>query len=235
LHENFKFDWNGQGKVELTRDLGYKARFTAKKPGLYPITVTVEDDRGNYQDFIEYIEVLEPEPMSIELLERFSNKYQRAPLDVTMRPIIRGGHPTDRAADYRWYLNSELIEEETRSTAKIEGLQAGVHDIKFEVVTRYGQEESFTQRVEVVPNTPPLCTINYSMFSKSARIEADCEDVDGRIARYHWTVDGVERRNIGKRITEYRDYGSQAVVTLVAEDDSGDIATDTITVLWPSQ
>ncbi|UJF20238.1 Ig-like domain-containing protein (plasmid) [Vibrio sp. SS-MA-C1-2] len=232
LHEDFEYDWNGNGEVEITRDMGYKARFTAKQPGLYPITVSVKDERGNYQDFIEYIEVLEPEPLSIELVERFSNKYQRAPLNVNMRPQIRGGHPSDRVADYKWYLNGMLQPELDRSTATFEDLPAGVHKLKLAVLTKYGQEEEYEQTVEVIPNKPPTCEIKHNIYSKSARIEAVCDDDDGKMARYHWKVDGVERRNVGKRISEYRELGSSVVVELIGEDDSGDTATATTVVNW---
>ncbi|WP_435000177.1 Ig-like domain-containing protein (plasmid) [Vibrio scophthalmi] len=232
LNEEFKYDWSGEGRLELTKEYGYRARFTAKQPGLYPISVVVEDDRGNTDTFIEYVEVLEPEPISMELTPRFSNRYQRSPLNVNMRPTIRGGHPRDRVSEYRWYVDGELVANQERSTANIENLLEGEHEIKLAITTMYGQEANVSFPVEVIPNTPPLCTVDYSLFSKTARIEAKCSDSDGKIVRYNWKVDGRELSNVGKRISELRQPGEIAVVEVTGIDDSGDSATATIQVVW---
>lgn len=232
LNEEFKYDWSGEGRLELTKEYGYRARFTAKQPGLYPISVIVEDDRGNTDTFIEYVEVLEPEPISMELTPRFSNRYQRSPLSVNMRPTIRGGHPRDRVSEYRWFINGELVANQERSTANIADLLEGDHEIKLAIVTQYGQEAQVTFPVEVIPNMPPICSVAYSLFSKTARIEAKCSDSDGKIVRYNWKVDGRELSNVGKRISELRQQGETALVELTAFDDSGDSASTSVRVFW---
>lgn len=232
LREYYLYEWNGQGRLELTKDYGHRARFTAKQAGIYPISVTIEDDRGNYDTFTEYVEVLEPEPITVDLTARYSNSYQRSPLDVNVRPTIRGGHPSDRVADYQWYVDGELQPELEKSSANIENLLTGDHELKLKILTNYGQEAEAIIPIEVVPNQPPTCSIDYRMYSKTARIEAKCKDLDGKMVKYDWTVGDNVRRNIGKRISELRQPGESELVTVVGYDDSGDTATAQMVVRW---
>lgn len=232
LREAYNYEWNGQGRLELTKDYGYRARFTAKQPGLYPISVTVEDDRGNYDTFTEYVEVLEPEPITIDLTARYSNSFQRSPLDVNVRPTIRGGHPSDRVSDYQWYVDGELQPELEKSSANIEELLTGDHELKLKILTNYGQEAEATIPVEVIPNMPPICEIDYRQYSKTVRIEAKCKDVDGKMKKYDWKVGDTVRKNIGKRISELRQPGSTELVTVTGWDDSGDSATAQMVIRW---
>ncbi|WP_299022247.1 Ig-like domain-containing protein [uncultured Photobacterium sp.] len=232
LYENFDFSFNGHGKLELTKDSGKQARFTAKEPGLYPITVDVTDDRGNIASFTDYIEVLEPEPITIDQSMRLSNKYQRAPLDVRVRPIIKLGHPYDRVSDYRWYVNGQLIKENDKVNATFTALPVGTHDIKLEIDTLYGQSATQVERVEVIENKPPTCELRTSFYSKTARIEARCNDTDGKMKYYQWSVDGVARSNSGYRISEIRDPGETATVVMRGFDDSGDFDEIRTVVEW---
>ena len=70
------------------------------------------------------------------------------------------------------------------------------------------------------------------MYSKTARIEAKCKDLDGKMVKYDWTVGDNVRRNIGKRISELRQPGESELVTVVGYDDSGDTATAQLVVRW---
>lgn len=232
LYEDYKYDWNTFGKLELTRDYGQKARFTAKSAGLYPIEVTVTDDRGNSDTFMDYVEVLEPEPISIDLNLRYSNRWQRSPVNLNIRPTLYGGHPNDRVADYKWYLDGQLVPELEKSTANLENILTGEHEVTLKILTNYGQEAEVSYPVEVVPNTPPTCSLSYSLYSKTARIDAKCTDVDGKIAQYDWKIDDKERNNIGRRVSELRQPGDSAFVTVTATDDSGDTATASMMVYW---
>ncbi|USD59108.1 hypothetical protein J4N45_11250 [Vibrio sp. SCSIO 43140] len=232
LRENLNFDWDGRGRLELTKDWGIRARFKAKNPGIYPISVVASDDRGNWDEFTEYVEVIEAEPISVDLTEYFSNTYRRYPLDVMLRPTIRGGHPDDRVADYRWYLNGELQPELERSYAKFEKLDEGEHILTLKVTTKFGQESEASVPIEVLPNIPPVCSLSYRLINKTAQVSADCKDVDGKIVRYDWKLGDYERNNVGSRISALRQPGETELAVVTGYDDSGDSHTAQLLIQW---
>lgn len=232
LRENLKFDWNGRGRLELTKDWGMRARFKAKNPGIFPISVIASDDRGNWDEFTEYVEVIEADPISVDLTEYFSNTYHRYPLDVTLRPTIRGGHPDDRVADYRWYLNGELQPHLERSYAKFEDLEEGEHVLTLKVTTKFGQQGEASVPIEVLPNIPPVCSLSYRLVNKTAQVKADCKDEDGKIVRYDWKLGDYERKNVGSRISALRQPGETELAEVTGYDDSGDTHTTQLLIQW---
>lgn len=232
LRENLNFDWDGKGKLELTKDWGIRARFKAKNPGLYPISVVASDDRGNWDEFTQYVEVIEADPISVDLTEYFSNTYRRYPLDVMLRPTIKGGHPDDRVADYRWYLNGELQPALERSYAKFEKLEQGEHELTLKITTKFGQESEASIPIEVLPNTPPTCSLSYRLINKTAQVTADCKDIDGKIVRYDWKLGDYERNNVGSRISALRQPGETELAVVTGYDDSGDTHTAQLLIQW---
>lgn len=231
-YESFKFDFDGHGKLEILRSTDNFVQFQANKPGIFPVSVHIEDDRGNHAEFMEYVEVLEADPMNVDLTIKPDNEYWRAPVRLSIRPTIKLGHPFDRIADYKWYINDEFLGDETKSFLNYPNLGVGVHEIKLEVESNFGQTAVYTEQVEVVENQPPTCELQQSGYSQTVRLESKCIDTDGRMKRYEWEIDDYKLLNAGYRINLIRNPGETVRIVMRGYDDSGDYDEVTTTVTW---
>ncbi|MFW8194308.1 hypothetical protein, partial [Klebsiella pneumoniae] len=62
--------------------------FLINEPGDYNIKVTVRDARGHETVIEQPLKIGQAEPYAIDLQYSGSNKYEREPLDVLLRPYI---------------------------------------------------------------------------------------------------------------------------------------------------
>ncbi len=75
----------------ITKDEGDTKEFTIENPGKYTLMVVFKDNRNNEQRIERTFVVDEQTPMNVEMTPK-SNKYMRAPLDVTLRSNIKLSH-----------------------------------------------------------------------------------------------------------------------------------------------
>ncbi|WP_261392024.1 hypothetical protein [Halomonas sp. DP5N14-9] len=206
-------------RVEAKGDA--KRVFWLEEPGVYPVEVIVRDARG-HEAVVEHEVVLgRPEPYDIELSYTASNRYERAPLDVRVRPSVRGGHPRDRIINHRYYLAGELLSEESMyGTATL--ADAGTHYMVYELETQMGTTAKQILPIEVAENQPPTCELELMETSYDWRVSAECQDPDGRVREYQWTVDGEPSGRTSYRLSISRnDYDVMPPVELVVRDDAG--------------
>ncbi|WHQ45849.1 DUF4165 domain-containing protein (plasmid) [Alcaligenes faecalis] len=195
-------------------------QLTINEPGDYAISVTVRDARGNESVVTYPFTIGQAEPYTIDLNYSASNVYMREPVDITIRPEIRGGHPKDRVEAREFFINGEPLES-SRLYART-SLSAGEHEVGLRINTRHGKQEEATLAITVVPNQPPVCQVTHKKSSSAVVVYAECEDPDGRIRDYEWTLNGERVSSSSRSINVgRRTGGDNPVITVTAIDDSG--------------
>src|SRR5690606_29025420 len=214
------YEWNlpGSAIIEDERS-GIVRSFTLKEAGTYQLRVAVRDARGNETVLEETVALEEAIPYEIEMTYSGSNAYDRAPLEVLLRPVIRGGHPRDRVEEREYRLNGELLE--SRGHYGRATLPAGTHELSLTIRTQMGQEATGSFSITVAENQVPVCGIGMRETDSSWIFTADCEDMDGRIRGHEWTLNGEKLGLSSNRISVGKGrYETRPVVTLVGIDDA---------------
>lgn len=215
------YEWElPDGAVILTDRQDTTRSFMINEPGDYTIKVTVRDARGHEAIIEQSLNIGQAEPYVIDLKYSGSNKYEREPLDVLLRPYISGGHPRDRIATRTYSINGTPLESSGyygRAT-----LDAGEHNIKLKIISEMGNEAEGEVNINVAENMLPVCSLSSRETVGSWIVYAKCEDTDGRVKSYEWTLNGKlqsissDRINISKGT-----YETMPTITLVGIDDSG--------------
>ncbi|MCO1262138.1 hypothetical protein MLE99_21970 [Escherichia coli] len=81
--------------ISVLKDDGDTKEFAIAKPGKYTLVIVFRDNRNNEQRIENTFVVDEQTPMTVEMTPKFSNKFMRAPLDVTLRSNIKLAHSAD--------------------------------------------------------------------------------------------------------------------------------------------
>lgn len=162
--------------------------FVINEPGDYNIKVTVRDARGHETVIEQPLKIGRAEPYAIDLQYSGSNKYEREPLDVLLRPYISGGHPRDRISTRVYSVDGTPLESSGyygRAT-----LGAGEHSIKLKITSEMGHEAEGEVNINVAENKLPACSLSSRETVGSWIVYANCEDTDGRMKSYEWTIAG---------------------------------------------
>lgn len=210
-----------ESAMELSRVRDLSSTITINEPGLHRIDVRVFDSRGNERTMTEFLEIVEAPPMEGEVSYRTSNRYDRAPLRLSARVSAEPGHPSDRRGEVFWYLNGEYLEDFERVFARIDIEEPGTHLLEAKVTTEYGQEGVFKKEVVVNENKLPTCEPAVETSSIYVQFYTNCDDEDGRVVSYDWTVNG-EERSFGSYFRSRLSQSTEPMdVEFVATDDSG--------------
>jgi hypothetical protein len=192
-------------------------------PGEYLFRAYVSDARGHTASGELYHEVLPAPELLVSFTHRPGNAYYRAPLDLILRPKVQGGHPKDRALHFRYFLDGQPFEDESRFP--VATLEPGEYTIELEVETQMGQVERAGEQFTVFRNQPPTCELEQWETSLGWRFNANCSDTDGRIMDFLWTLDGEQITQRGSRMSVSRlGRVTPPVVTVQAVDDAGDFS-----------
>jgi PKD repeat protein len=218
--EKFTYAWDmGDGTAMPAKN---KANHTYSAPGEYTVRLTVSDMKGNSQVVEDTVTVTPVMPIIVDSFSvKATNKYMKAPVTGMFRPTISGGNPTkDRFATYAWTINGESVGRNANSMVyKFE--TPGTYVIGLTVTSKSGLTGTGLQSIEVNPNDPPECTIDYEDIpaKKTTKLVANCTDVDGKIREINWDLgNGKTAKN--KTVNyKYADAGTYTV-TLTATDDS---------------
>lgn len=194
---------------------------TINKAGKYEVKVIVTDARGHRTELIETIEIGEAEPWNIDIEYRGSNNFDREPLNVSISPRVTGGHTQDRVVERLYFINGQLLEDEKGSSARTT-LYAGINEIVVQIRTKMGQSEEGRLEIDIKENEPPVCDLQRQESTYSWRIRANCTDPDGRVAKYHWWLNGEKLRFSSYNVTINKsNYETMPSIKLIAEDDAG--------------
>lgn len=218
----FGYEWIiDESKARIEYESGRTALIIAEESGMQQVKVRAYDNRGNEQVLTGYIDVLKPEDMSGEMKVYPSNRHFRAPLIVNLSASAQPGHPRDYATDFVWSLNGDVQEGEDSSVSRIEITEPGTYEVGVEITTEYGQVQSFTEEIIVVPNEKPICEPELQDSDAFVTLKTNCTDSDGRVIAYRWIWDGEEQGPYGTQIRFNKKQYPNLDVTFFAIDDSG--------------
>lgn len=227
---SFSYDWQEVEAVTFANDTGKTADVKIDAPGVHTISVLMKDNRGNEKLLSRMVEVLAPQPMQVTLKPVYSTSKMRYPLDVVARASAVLGHPDDRIKTYRWKHNGSAVTGDSYNQM-FSTLAAGRHTVSVEVESEFGQIGSTNLEFEVVPNSPPKCTLNTSQTTTAVTFDMVCQDSDGKIVKYEWLMDGEPLSNIQRSITVSKAGRTAIAVSVTAHDDSWATETKTANLI----
>lgn len=219
--ENTQFDWNLPENVLVTRDEKPNIReIEVSDAGSYTFEVEVSDDRGNIQKRDVSFKLEKSPPYKLAAKLSPSNKFNRAPLTVTARAVVTGGHPKDSIKDLVFKIDGAVINDTGHSARTI--LDEGTHVLAIELYSKLGMTAVKKYPIHVVANQPPQCEVLTKDYSSSWSYTANCFDPDGKVKRYQWMIDQrfLQRSSVRMAIPKSQ-YSTEPSVSLQAIDDAG--------------
>lgn len=194
--------------------------FETSLPGEYVLRATITDARGHTADVSKTLVLKPAPPYQFDFRYTASNRYDRAPMEIRVRPYISGGHPRDRIESYSYTLDGQPVEAQSRF-GEMMITQAGKHRVGVTIQTQMGNTAEGHLDLTAKANQSPTCAINARSASAYWRFYARCEDPDGRMAGYNWTLNGEKVGTSSYRITVRNDGAGAPTVKVIGEDDSG--------------
>jgi PKD repeat protein len=216
----------GDGTVEDTSRTNYVSHmYTAS--GVYPVTMTVTDDRGNTSTDTTQITVQTPPPPSLTFRVSESNRYLTPPLTVALSPVLSGLTRGDRVTTYEWDMDG-VPQKSMFGFYQTKFTEPGDHTVSLTANLLSGLTVSQTQDIQVNVNQPPVCdfTNTWQAAFKTMAFVATCTDPDGYITQYHWDF-GDGDASVSSHPSERYSTPGTYTVTLTGTDNSG--ATTTVT------
>lgn len=222
-------------QMEIVKDDGDKKEFAIAKPGKYTLFVVFKDNRGNESRLENTFVVDEQNPMTVAMTPKYSNKYMRAPVDVTLRSNIKLAHTADSIDSVTYKVNGDVLDAGKNYWAQVvSNLKEGKYKITVDVVSKMGQRGSAEVDFDVVKNAPPECTLTYSDTNLSWNFTNKCVDSDGKMSRYEWYINGELRNVFGNSATLSKNLNrGKQELRVIAYDDSGDSDSQTLVVYGP--
>lgn len=223
--EGVKYVWHlpeDSALVIVREDFADSRAVKITSAGEYMVSVDITDARGNFATAQLKLVIQNPPPYQIVMKYSASNAAQRAPLDLSMRPDISGGHPLDRIQSYEYLVNGKPVEGATDRYANVRLLEPGTYTVGLQITTRMGASAAGEKEIVVVENQPPTCTLKVVQGSSSWMASAACKDPDGRVTAYKWAVNGTDQALTSSSITISKLQSPTApAITMYAIDDAG--------------
>ncbi|WGW01966.1 Ig-like domain-containing protein (plasmid) [Vibrio sp. YMD68] len=214
------YEWILPEGAKLKDQRDTSRSFEITEPGEHLVKVIVRDARGNEAEAQLAITIGQAESYKVELEYSGSNKLDREPLDVLVRPYIEGGHPRDRINVMQYTVNGKSLEDTGRYGRMT--LEAGEHTINFRIKSDMGKEVEKELKIKVIENQAPVCSIEHRESTFAWLVYASCDDVDGRVKGFEWTLNGESVASSSRRLTiSKRSYDAMPEVTLTGIDDAG--------------
>jgi len=215
------YDWTTPAAAEVLEDGSPMIRVVrTPTSGAYDFAALVADARGHSSSVRTTVNMLKPPDYAMSLALTASNPYNRAPLDVTVRPTITGGHPNDRIKALTYSVDGQKVGT-SGSYARVT-VGEGEHVVSVNAETTMGWTFGAEKTVTAVANKPPICAVSGREWTSGWLYTADCRDADGRIIEYRWTMDGDALALNSNRISVSKfNRDEPPLVTLSGVDDSG--------------
>jgi len=191
--------------------------------GTYTISVKVRDARGNQTTLTQDVTAIAAAPYVAMIKVSKSNMYDRAPMTVTVRPTVSGGHPLDSIDTQTWTVDGSIISEFNNRSYLYTGIpNAGDHVIGYEMKSKMGVTARIDAVLPLAPNKNPECSLVQTSGSMAVYVEAKCTDPDGKVVGYTWAVNGNPLSSTSYRIGLSRGSIPQtATISFFGIDDAG--------------
>lgn len=227
-------------ELELIRHSERSAVLVANRAGLHPFTVRFYDNRGNEREQTAFVDIHNPEDMSIRLITDLQGKHIRPPIRLVSRVTSRPGSPRDKVSSINWFLNDEPVSDSLATTHRSIIQEPGDHVLRVAVETVFGQTAEETFSFTVNENKKPYCEPFWEARDRTLTLNPNCMDDDGRILRIDATynINATDERTVTRfsvhQITFVSGmYSTHRPVQLVVLDDSDEEIT--LTVPWPNE
>lgn len=227
--ERLSYEWSFPPNVNGHQHGAFPNRASAQAlyAGEYDISVTIRDSRGHETVLTQHIITEAAEPYSATLKVGKSNLFGRAPMTVTVRPTVYGGHPLDKIIGQIWKVDGVLVDDYTNRSFMVKEItEAGIHLISYTLSSQMGETLTVNEILPLVPNQPPVCQLTPKSNAYVVYAEAKCTDPDGKITGYSWEVNGQPISAAGYRISFSKTGSPQSAhVTITAMDDAHALST----------
>lgn len=214
------------GGAVLTHDR-HTALLQFDAPGPYVVRFTVTDTQGRQQTVEDRLTIVDPPPLRASVRPLFADRWQRAPMDVTLRWSVEGLVAGETVAGVHLLLDGEQVQVAPPASTPLRLTTPGQHEVVLRVRTTQGRSTEERTRVDVQRPAPPRCQIEVSgPLPGNGWISAACNAPLGRVGGYHWRlqfVDGgrAELKNGLQRFQLAKADQARAVarIELIARDD----------------
>ncbi|WAK04360.1 hypothetical protein [Methylobacter sp. YRD-M1] len=227
--EGLSYEWSFPPNVNGHQHAAFPNRATAQAlyAGEYDINVTIRDSRGHETVLTQHVITEAAEPYHVTFNIGKSNLFGRAPMTVTVRPTVYGGHPLDKVIGQIWKVDGVPVDDYTNRSFMVKEIaEAGDHFISYTLNSQMGVTLTVNVELPLVPNQPPSCELKANPNFYAVYAEAKCTDPDGKIIGYSWEVNGQPISATGYRISFSKTGSPQsAQVTITAMDDAHALST----------
>lgn len=195
--KDITYTWNIDPDLVLNRVSGGTAKLTIPMGGTFMAGVTISDKRGNTTSLEVPMSSNDISDIFVKMNVANASKHSHAPLDISVNTQVTGGANGDFVKDIAYDLDGTALDFGNKSFGKVLGIPRGNHTLNVKVTTNYGKVGNQTANFDVLDNVPPTCELKITPIdNRDAYLEVTCNDPDGRIKLYDWTVDNV---NVGAR------------------------------------
>ncbi len=191
--EGLTYTWTVPSSMRTMSQPGSKLDVVADYGGSHTVSVIVSDARGNSSPLESTITVADAKAYSIEIPISNQSKWTHAPMQIGVAPKVTGGHPLDSIVEWKYFLNGTPLDLPNKNIVSVQLPQAGVYSLEARVTSKMGATGSKVTEIVVKENQPATCTIvgAPTVNRLMATLLAKCQDPDGSITKYQWTVNGV--------------------------------------------
>lgn len=227
--EGLTYEWSFPPNVNGRQHAAFPNRASAQAlyAGEYDISVAIRDSRGHETVLTQHVITEAAAPYSATLKVGKSNLFGRAPMTVTVRPTVYGGHPLDKVIGQIWKVDGVPVDDYTNRSFMVKEIaEAGDHLISYTLNSQMGETLTVNEALPLMPNQPPSCELTPKPNVYVVYAEARCSDPDGKIIGYSWEVNGQPIGSTGYRISFSKTGSPQSAhVTITAMDDAHALST----------
>lgn len=203
-----------------------RAMVQVLQAGQYTVSITIKDKRGHQTVLNQQVSAEEPVPYRAQLRLAKSNLADRAPMSITVRPTVSGGHPLDSVIAQSWSVDGAVIDEYQNRPFMITTIaEPGNHTISYTLHSKMGKTMTSNAHIHLTKNQLPTCELISKPNSFVVYVESKCTDPDGKIIGYSWRVNDQPIGSTSYRISFSKSGQPQsAKVTIIAMDDAKELS-----------
>ena len=226
--EGLIYEWSFPSGVTGRQNDAFPNRAMAQAlyAGEYDIQVTIRDNRGNQTTLTQHVVAQAAVPYTVTIKVGKSNYYDRAPMTITVRPTIYGGHPLDSVIGQSWFVDGQPVDDFANGSYMVKEItDAGNHTIRYTLNSKMGETATVDSPLFLVANQLPICEITAKPNAYVVYAEAKCTDPDGKVIGYSWQVNGQPIGSTSYRISFSKTGTPQSAnVTITAMDDAKELS-----------